>query len=269
MPPIYVLDIETVPSLALIAKHCPECVSDDSLQTCDNFFKWCEDKYKNTFPPLFFHQIVSIACVIAKPDLSFKSVGNFGKGSSDEKALVADFLAFFNRHQPQLVTFNGRMFDLPLLMLKALAYNLNAHAFYNEKSKWENYRYRYSEEWHTDLLDSFTHFGPAKGLSLDGVCAMCGLPGKFDVSGDQVYKLFYQESPQLERINSYCQSDVLNTYWLYLKYLVSQGKITEENYLILLHSLKDNLPAQQPYTPIFTEALEAELTQEIQKEDHV
>ncbi|BDQ28821.1 hypothetical protein ASB7_06580 [Helicobacter ailurogastricus] len=156
---ICVLDIESVPNLALIAKHCPECVADDPLQTCEAFFKWCEDKHKSTFPPLFFHQIVSIASVLAEPGGSFKRVGNFGKGGNTERSLVADFLAFFNKYQPQLVTFNGRVFDLPLLMLKALAYNLDAHAFYAQESKWENYRYRYSEEFHTDLLDSLTHLG--------------------------------------------------------------------------------------------------------------
>ncbi|CRF45294.1 3'-5' exonuclease [Helicobacter heilmannii] len=269
MPPIYILDIETVPSLPLIAKHCPECVANTPLQTCENFFNWCENKHKTRFPPLYMHQIVSIACVIATPEGSFKSVGNFGKGCSDEKALVADFLAFFNRHQPKLVTFNGRAFDLPLLMLKALAYNLNAHTFYTRGDKWENYRYRYSEEYHTDLLDSLAHFGPARGLNLDGVCAVCNLPGKFDVSGDQIYQLYYQDPPELERIHSYCQSDVLNTYWLYLKYLLSCGTLSEEGYLSTLHGLKSNLPEGQPYTPIFSKALEIELTQEIQKEDHV
>lgn len=266
---ICVLDIESVPDLAIIAKHCPECVADTPLQTCENFFKWCEEKYKSSFAPLFFHQIVSVASVLAESSGAFKRVGNFGKGLCDERALVADFLAFFNKYQPQLVTFNGRVFDLPLLMLKALAHNLNAHAFYAKGDKWENYRYRYSEEHHTDLLDSLAHFSPTRGLSLDGVCALCGLPGKFDVSGDQVYQLYYQDPPQMERINSYCQSDVLNTYWLYLKYLVAQGRLSEENYLSTLHAFKGTLPQEQPYTPIFTTALEAELTQEIQKEDHV
>ena len=37
-----------------------------------------------------------------------------------------------------------------------------------------------------------------------------------DVYGDQVLELFYDN--KLEKIKEYCESDTLNTYWLFLKY---------------------------------------------------
>ncbi|WP_281747348.1 3'-5' exonuclease [Helicobacter suis] len=267
-----VLDIETVPNLALIEQYYPGLCKNtqNPIEICQNVFAWHEEHYKSTFLPLHLHKIVSIASVIADEHGYFKKVGNFGKGCDDEKTLVADFFSFFNKHKPKIVTFNGRQFDMPLLLLKALAFKLSVPSFYEQEKKdnYKNYRYRYCETFHVDLLDSLGHFSGIR-FKLDGICAMCGLPGKYDLSGDQVYEFYYQEPCDLKRIDSYCQSDVLNTYWLYLKYMLSRGDLSKENYLNILLDLKKNLPSED-YTPVFETALEAELQKEIQeKEDHV
>lgn len=278
---ICVLDIESVPDVSLIQKRLLDLCSgtSDPLEICQKTFEWQKTQSGSTFLPLYLHKIISIASVIADDYGHFKKVGNFGKHSSglmqaEEKLLVADFLAFFNKHQPKLVSFNGRSFDLPLLMLKALAYNLDAHAFYEQenealnKNKWENYRYRYSERFHTDLLDSLAQFNILKGLKLDGICIACGLPGKYDMSGDMVYEIYYDQSldmpDRLDKIDAYCQSDVLNTYWLYLKYELSKGSLLKEDYLNALVRFKDNLPQDKSYSPVFLEALQTEIQREIQ-----
>ncbi len=269
---ICVLDIESVPDVALIEEHYPQmCMgATNDLEICQKAFEWQKEQSGTAFLPLYLHKVISIASVIADDYGHFKKVGNFGKqlAEKSEKGLIADFLAFFNKHQPKLVTFNGRHFDLPLIMLKALAHNLDAHAFYEQenqarnKNKWENYRQRYSEAFHTDLLDSLTQFSGLKNLNLNGVCALCGLPGKYDVSGDQVHVLYH--AGQLEQIDSYCQSDVLNTYWLYLKYELSKGHLLKEDYLNTLLHFQENLPPNQPYTPFFTKALQVEFDKELQ-----
>ncbi|GAA7147197.1 hypothetical protein ID0397_10090 [Helicobacter pylori] len=56
---------------------------------------------------------------------------------------------------------------------------------------WENYRARYSEQFHLDLMDSLSHYGSVRGLNLNGVCSMTNIPGKFDVSGDLVHAIYY------------------------------------------------------------------------------
>ncbi|WP_104640409.1 3'-5' exonuclease [Helicobacter bizzozeronii] len=269
---ICVLDIESVPDVALIEEHYPQmCMgATNDLEICQKAFEWQKEQSGTAFLPLYLHKVISIASVIADDYGHFKKVGNFGKqlAQKSEKGLIADFLAFFNKHQPKLVTFNGRHFDLPLIMLKALAHNLDAHAFYEQenqarnKNKWENYRQRYSEAFHTDLLDSLTQFSGLKNLNLKGVCALCGLPGKYDVSGDQVHVLYH--AGQLDQIDSYCQSDVLNTYWLYLKYELSKGHLLKEDYLNTLLHFQENLPPNQPYTPFFTKALQVEFDKELQ-----
>ena len=172
-------------------------------------------------------------------------------------------MSHFNKSNPKLVSFNGRNFDIPLIMLRAMKYNLNANAYFEtenikqNKTKWENYRSRYSENFHIDLLDCLSSFGAARGIRLDVICKMANIPGKFDTSGDDVFRLYYEGS--MQKIDEYCQSDVLNTYWLFLKYLLLQDKIGLEEYKALLDVFFDKIPKDKNYTDIFKKYIKKEL----------
>ena len=89
---------------------------------------------------------------------------------------------------------------------------------------------------------------------------MVGLPGKYDVHGDQVMELFY--AGEIEKIKEYCVSDVLNTYWLFLKYEVLKGNMTIEDYQRALATMQENLRPEKSYTDVFGIAIEDELYKE-------
>ena len=116
-----------------------------------------------------------------------------------------------------------------------------------------------SENFHIDLLDALSAFGTARGIKLDVVCKMAGLVGKFDTSGDDVYKLFCAR--EFKKIDEYCQSDVLNTYWLYLKYQLLQGKIALFEYADLLNIFLEKMPKDRDYSEVFSNALKANLAE--------
>ncbi|MBS9778885.1 MAG: 3'-5' exonuclease, partial [Campylobacteraceae bacterium] len=182
---------------------------------------------------------------------------------ADEKTQVKAFLKFIDSHQPKLVSFNGRSFDMPLLMIRALQYNLTCEAYYEvdnselNKNKWENYRSRYSDRFHIDLLDHIGEFGAVRGLKLDYLCSMAGLPGKYDVSGDQVMELFYKN--ELTKIKEYCESDVLNTYWLYLKYELLKGHLSKQDYARSLNLMCEGMRDEKSYARIFRDFIANEL----------
>jgi predicted PolB exonuclease-like 3'-5' exonuclease len=88
---------------------------------------------------------------------------------------------------------------------------------------------------------------------------MAGIPGKYDVSGDQVFALFYQG--EVEKIREYCQSDVLNTYWLYLKYELLKGALALEDYYRFLTAMRQKLP-KRGYYDIFVEAIDSEIARQ-------
>lgn len=267
---VCVFDIETIPDVALLREKFE--FEGDDLEVCLKAFENQKQKSGSEFLPLVFHKIISIASVVCDEFGRFERVGVFGrKGElpSDEvieKRTLEEFLKWFNKTQPKLVSFNGRGFDIPTIMLRAMKYNLESIAYFEQdnprfnKNKWDNYRQRYSERFHTDLLDSLSHYGSVRGMRLDDVASLCGLPGKYDVSGDDVYRLYYEEK-NLEKIDEYCQSDVLNTYWIYLKYEILKGNLILSDYVQLLQDWLFKIPQNQGYSSIFKEKIQKEIEQ--------
>lgn len=260
---ICVFDCETIPDVGLIQKTVG--IQKEGIEASLEAMQMQEEKSGSSFLPHPYHQVVSIAAVIADDYGRFKKVGNFPKDATvpDEKELLESFLGYINDQQPKLVSFNGRGFDLPMLFLRAMKHNIPCPAYFEidnpqfGKTKWENYKQRYSEQFHIDLLDSLGHFGSARNLKLDVVCSMAGLPGKYDVSGDQVLELFY--AGEYEKIREYCESDVLNTYWLYLKYELLKGNLTHAEYGDILGEFCRLLPSGRSYSEIFVESAYKEI----------
>ena len=223
-----------------------------------------KEKTGSEFLPICFHRVVSISAVMADGFGRFLRVSTLD--GDNERDKIAKFLAFIEDFNPRLVSFNGRGFDLPMIMARAMCYDLSAAAYFetndrdNNKSKWENYRSRYDGRFHLDLLDHISDFGAVRGLKLDHICASVGLPGKYDVHGDQVLQLYY--SGEQAKIDEYCRSDVLNTYWLFLKYELLRGKITKDDYLNYIAVMGEFLQkecAGMSYTPVFCDFIEREL----------
>lgn len=223
-----------------------------------------KEKTGSEFLPVCFHRVVSISAVMADGFGRFLRVSTLD--GENERDKIAKFLAFIEDFNPRLVSFNGRGFDLPMIMARAMCYDLSAAAYFetndrdNNKSKWENYRSRYDGRFHLDLLDHISDFGAVRGLKLDHICASVGLPGKYDVHGDQVLQLYY--AGEQAKIDEYCRSDVLNTYWLFLKYELLRGKITKDdylNYIAVMGEFLQKESAGMSYTPVFCDFIEREL----------
>jgi len=258
---ICIFDCETIPDANLIRQSFQLEGSDKEVS--ENAFILQEEKSGSSFLPLPFHQVVSISAVMCDDFGAFKKVSSI-EGETEE-AMIKNFLAFIDKHNPKLVSFNGRSFDMPMLMIRAMKYNLSCHAYFEadnkmlNKSKWDNYRYRFSDKFHVDLMDHISEFGAVRGLNLNTLCTMMGIPGKFDVSGDQVHSLYYEG--KLTEIQEYCESDVLNTYWLYLKYELLKGNIQKEDYLDYLHLMSEQLQTEKSYTQVFVDGVKEELSQ--------
>lgn len=266
---VCVFDIETVPDVELLREKFGYEGTD--TEVCLQAFAEQKERAGFEFLPITFHKIISIASVLCDDYGKFDMVGVFGRKHqqeisdvSIESLTLSEFLKFFNKKQPKLVSFNGRGFDIPALLLRAMKYNLESLSYFEQdnvelnKNKWENYRQRYSERFHVDLLDSLSHFGSVRGLKLDDVSLLCGLPGKYDVSGADVYRLYYEEK-NLGKIDEYCQSDVLNTYWVYLKYEVLKGNLTLGHYEEILRDWLIKLPQDKEYSPFFEKAIQREI----------
>ena len=84
---------------------------------------------------------------------------------------------------PQLVTFNGASFDLPVLRYRAMAHGVAAPGFYARA-----YFHRYTDD-AIDLCDVLSSFSSQAKATLHELCRVMGLPGKPDgINGAEVEK---------------------------------------------------------------------------------
>jgi predicted PolB exonuclease-like 3'-5' exonuclease len=182
------------------------------------------------FPPLYACQPVVIGVMWLEEDLSLRRLGTIGEGK-DEAGMLSDFADFMDRQRPQLVTWNGRGFDLPVLLLRTLALGLTWPWYYRDR----DYRYRYSESGHLDLCDFLSDHGAGRMTSLDGAARLIGLPGKGHgqggqggIDGSQVEALF--QAGEFETLRRYCLSDVTQTAFLFLRSRLLVGQINRAEY---------------------------------------
>ncbi|MDR2635934.1 MAG: 3'-5' exonuclease [Campylobacteraceae bacterium] len=256
---ICVFDCETIPDFDLIRNVFGFEGSD--AEVAATAMREQKEKSGSDFLPVAFHQAVAISAVIADDFGMFVRVNSMD--GKNEKELISSFLSFIDRKSPKLVSFNGRSFDIPMILTRAMRYNLSCPAYFDTdnkelgKSKWDSYRYRYSDRFHIDLMDHISDFGAVRGLKLDHLCTMAGLPGKYDVSGDQVMDLYLKN--EIEKIKEYCESDTLNTYWLYMRYELLKGNVTADDYKRSILHMSEQLPSNRGYCEVFAAAVEKEL----------
>jgi predicted PolB exonuclease-like 3'-5' exonuclease len=218
-PPSYlVLDIETVPDQDLYAT--PELAPGPGGQSAER-----------PFPPLFAHRPIVIGVLWLDEHYALKRMNCIGD-HADEAGMLEAFSGFMTRYKPQLITYNGRSFDLPVLALRALRQGVPMPWYYDGKV-----RYRYGEEGHLDLCDMLSDHGAARAISLDAMARLIGLPGKVGVDGSQVDGLY--RAGQIEQIRNYCLSDVAQTALLLLRFRLLQGKLSVDSYKTAASALMD------------------------------
>lgn len=209
-----VLDIETIPDADLYTPAQPNPGSERS------------------FPPIYACKPVVIGVMWLDENMACKKIGTIGEGK-DEGPMLADFAEFMARWEPTLVTWNGRGFDLPVLMLRSLRYGVSAPWYYRKSG----YRYRYSTDRHVDLCDVLADHGATRMTSLHGAARLVGLPGKDGVDGSQVEALY--RTGQMDALRGYCLSDVAQTAFLFLRYRLLAGLLDRAVYTSAARGLLD------------------------------
>jgi predicted PolB exonuclease-like 3'-5' exonuclease len=175
------------------------------------------------FLPLEQQRIVAISCALRSADQL--KVWSLGEVESGEAELVQRFFDGIERYRPDLVSWNGSGFDLPVLTYRALRHSVQAPQFWemgdsDNSFRWNNYVNRYHAR-HTDLMDVLSFYQGRARASLADMAVLLGLPGKLGFSGAQVWDAW--RGGEAVAVRRYCETDVLNTYLVYLRYQLLRG----------------------------------------------
>lgn len=125
---------------------------------------------------------------------------------ASEKEILENFWEHIKNYQ-QFITFNGRGFDCPYIMLRSAVLKI--------KPTKNLMPYRYDPENHVDLLDQLTFYGAFRKFSLDFYCKAFGLRNKkIEGMSGMMVQQYFKEGKFLE-IAHYCSADVKATAELY------------------------------------------------------
>lgn len=223
-----VFDIETV----------GEAWSDFDEVTQKSLVRWIENSgreqvdkdslLKTIKNQLGFSPLTGSVVSIALYDVERAMGAVYYVGEGDEKDFVEDSFTYKVRSEVEIledfwesaqsydtfVTFNGRQFDVPFLLLRSVANKVKPTI---ELSK-NRYLTQQSLPYHVDLQDELTFYGAmSKRPQLHLFCRSFGIESpKSDISGDDVAELFLNK--KFSDIARYNAKDVVATTELFMKW---------------------------------------------------
>ncbi|MES1983077.1 MAG: 3'-5' exonuclease [Pseudomonadota bacterium] len=230
MNPVLVFDIETIPDVAGLRKlyDLDSAISD--IDVAEMAFQMRRQKTGSDFLPHHLQRVAAISCVLREND-SFR-VWSLGGLEDDEATLIQRFFDGVEKYTPQLVSWNGSGFDLPVLHYRGLIHGVQCPRYWDmgeddRDFKWNNYLSRYHTR-HLDLMDLLALYTGRANAPLDELARLIGFPGKLGMDGSRVWQAYQQG--ELNEIRNYCETDVVNTYLVYARYQLMRGQFTRERY---------------------------------------
>ncbi|MFP5440895.1 MAG: 3'-5' exonuclease [Gammaproteobacteria bacterium] len=244
---VFVFDIETIPDVAGGQRVFGlEGLSEkDTVTAMENLRR---QENGTEFLRLHLHRIVAISAVLRTGN-TFK-VWSLGEEGSSEKELIERFFAGIEKYTPTLVSWNGGGFDLPVLHYRAMLHGVTAARYWDQGEndrdfKYNNYISRYHPR-HTDLMDVLAMYQGRGTVPLDQMASLLGFPGKMGMHGSKVYEAFV--AGDIRGIRNYCETDVLNTYLVFLRFELMRGNLTPDACAAECERVRDYLKASgQPH----------------------
>lgn len=252
---VLAFDIETIPDLEGGRRlYGLDGLSDEDVAKA-MFQRRRQDTGGNEFLPLPLHRVAAISIAMRSRE-GFR-VWTLGGPESGEAELIGRFFEGIEKFSPDLVSWNGSGFDLPVLNYRALRHGISAPRYWetgdNDQSfRWNNYISRF--HWrHTDLMDVMAGFQGRGAAPLDEIAQLCGLPGKLGMHGSKVWDAWL--AGEIVRIRDYCETDALNTFLVFLRFELLRGRLEREEFKRECALVRDSLKqAGRPHLDEFLAA---------------
>lgn len=252
MSPVLVFDIETIPDVAGIRKlhDVDPSVPDAAVATMA--FQLRRQAAGHDFLPLHLHRVVAISCALADNDV-FR-VWSIGGSDETEGEIIQRFFDGIEKYTPQLVSWNGSGFDLPVLHYRGLIHAVRAPRYWDmgdddREFRYNNYISRYHMR-HCDVMDLLALYQGRAVAPLDEIAQLLGLPGKLGMDGSQVWDAYLDG--RIRDVCNYCETDVVNTYLVFLRFQAMRGSISHEQHAAQCQLVRETLErSSEPHWQLF------------------
>jgi len=259
---VLVFDIETIPDIDG-GQRIYDLAGLDDKSTAKAMFHIRQQKSGSEFLPLHLQKIVAISVVYRGmgDDMNHEvSIRSLGDENSSEADLLSEFFEEIDKRTPTLVSWNGSGFDLPVIHYRSLKNSISAPSYWDKGNKntefqHDNYLNRQHER-HTDLKDVLASYNNEATAPLNDIAMLLGFPGKMGMDGSKVWDEY--QAGNLNSIRDYCETDVLNTYLIYLRYQLMRGELNhdelEQEFTLLRDALESGSEAGQTHLGVFSKA---------------
>lgn len=193
-------------------------------------------------------KIVAISAVLRTGDL-FK-VWSLGNLDADEQDLLQRFYSGIARYAPNLISWNGSSFDLPVIHFRTLLYPTTAEQYWltGESDSLDRFHHQ-----HTDMTVLLSGQQSSIQVPLNEMGTLCGFPGQPEMSVDQVWESY--QAAGLADIRNHCEAEVLTAYLVYLNFQRNRGHIDPAQYQNECKTVRENLiGSDQPHLITFEKA---------------
>jgi len=230
MTPVLAFDIETIPDVAGIRRLHGLPADLPDAEVAEIAFQRRRTQTGSDFLPPPLHRVIVVSCVLRNDE--GVQVFSIGEPERGEPEILHKFFEGVEKLVPQLVSWNGGGFDLPVLNYRSLIHKVCAPAFWetgdgNREFRYNNYVSRYHSR-HLDLMDVLAMYQPRNNAPLDEVAQIAGLPGKIGIGGAAVWQAY--RDGRVAEIRDYCEADTVNTYLLYLRFQLLRGALSAKQY---------------------------------------
>jgi len=234
MASVLAFDIETIPDVAglRLLRGADAALSDAEVYAAEIADRAARNK--SDFMPLHLQRVLVISCVFRSGrSLQVRSFVDLERdGRSEEAAIIQEFFSKVDERRPQLVSWNGGGFDLPVLQQRGLRHGVVAGRYWDmgdddREYRYNNYISRYHLR-HIDLMDLLAMYQSRANAPLDAMAKLCGFPGKLGMDGSQVYGAYLDG--RRDEIRRYCETDAMNTYLLWCRFEKMRGRLDQAGY---------------------------------------
>ena len=256
---VFVFDIETVPDVENARRLWGlEELDDDGVAAVMYSKRQQETGGATDFIRHHLHRIVAIAAAFREDDRL--KLWSLGEEDSSEEELVRRFFEGVERYSPTLVSWNGGGFDLPVLHYRAMLHGIAAPRYWDTGEEDRSFRYNNylgRFHWrHIDLMDVLAGYQARAFAPLDQMASILGFPGKMGMTGADVWD--YYRAGKIKAIRAYCETDVLNTYLVFLKFQHMRGHLQDTQLRRELEQVRDFLASSEhPHLQEFLSAWNA------------